>query len=296
MKRERSGVVMLLIMLLIFSATVGMLHSTPPTQQKKTDSTGELGSVSPDVAAQLLTPLMLSESVDKLVEAMVGIEINKLLPLAKKIIEVRQAVLTQDDLLKIIFGLVSHFSDQVDQFKLFDLIADHEVLQKGAPIVYVAAVSDYSQVIPVVIAWAKERANQPKIASAVNNAVYKAYEFAVTQNNLDALAQLHKQGAVIQPQQATDLLWKAVTGRKKPAIAQFLIKSAHANVNDVRKGRTPLIQATEHNNLDMVKALADAGADVNKLADDQVGTALQIAIGRSYTKIDEYLRSKGARE
>ncbi len=294
MKRERSGVVMLLIMLLIFSATLGMLHGG--TQQKRTDSTGELGTLSSENALEFLTPLIESKSVDTLVDAMANIPATKARDLAEKIIKTHQAALTRDDLLKMLFGLVLHYSAQPDQYKILDLVAQ-EPLRKGAPLLYVAAMSDYAQGTPVLIAWMNKNAHDPYIGELVGDPIFKAYAFGITQNNLDALSTMHKQAARLTSKQATDLLWKVVTaGKKNPAIAQFLVLVAGAQVDDVRQGKTPLTQAAQHKNLGMVKALVQSGADVNKVASDAVGTALEIAIGNGATAIEIYLREHGASE
>jgi len=301
MKRERSGVVILLMVLLIFSATVGMLHADKnaiPPNQKKTigTTTGELGDLSPEQAIAYLLPLTISRSIEKIVDAFIGVPAAKAKPILAHLIDVQQAALTRDDLVKLLFGIVAHYKAQADKFMVLDLIADHAVLQQGTPLLYTAAVSPYAKVVPVIMAWIKQRASLSQLSAMTANSEMRAFEYAVTHNAVAALNALHEHGVHIGAKQATDLLWKAVAAGKKADIARFLIAQEHATVNDVRGGYTPLMQAAKHNQLGLVKALVEAGSDVNKLADPAVGTALQIAIERGYTAVELYLRDKGARE
>lgn len=294
MKRERSGVCLLLGLLLCFSVSVGMLYGDKKKQEQEDGSSGDgLEALSLEQDMDILRPLLISHSIEKFVEAMKLTSSSRAYDILKLIVEMSN-ILTRDETIEIIYGVTSHYPDSKDvQFKLLDLILDHPHLQQGSPLIFVAAKSSFPHIIQLLLEWAENRSGRN--ADVLKDMKSRAMIYAVKHDDLPALQIMQKNGAALSPQLATDLLWAAILSKSSQELVQFLIKNG-AEITNKRSGFMPLIKAASLNNMPAVKALVQSGADVNAFVDVQIGSALQQALENGYTDIELYLRDKGARE
>jgi len=75
------------------------------------------------------------------------------------------------------------------------------------------------------------------------------------------------------------------------------LASAGANVQDADQyGRTLLIHAIDLNNIALVRALLQEGANPNAMLSPVTGTPLQHALEKRYINIELLLRQYGAKE
>lgn len=290
MKREKSGVHLLLGLLLLFSISVGMLYGDKKgyVELKPHDrSAGGLATVSVDRAVQELAPFIQSRSKEQIVDSLEDVPVAQALAIIKKLLDESQVLLTGSDLVAIIYGVMLYYPVDV-QYQFLDLIPAYPRLQGVEPLLFVAAHSSYPQAIPTIRAWSKKRLSDDGVARALT--------YAVEHDALDELRALHDNGITFTQGRATDLLWLAVNNNKSAVMVTYLINVAGAQVNSKKDGHTPLITAVEHNNMALVKTLVQLGAQVNMFVDPAVGTALQQAIHLGYTDIELYLRAHGARE
>ena len=86
-------------------------------------------------------------------------------------------------------------------------------------------------------------------------------------------------------------------GNLSPGMRVFvsILKKYGADVDDSKGNYTLVMQAALQDNGTLVKALAEAGADLNAVVDDATGTALQIAREKGYVTTEEILHKYGAK-
>ena len=340
MKQERSGISLLLGLLLVFSSLVGALHAQdasapqkqsdilstlplmPPaptfTVQKRTpeqEAQDQLESLLDLVpvgqALHTLLPSIQSESMESIIEHMKNISVEQ----AEKILSnmVNNSLLLPDDLLFIITGFAHNYPKPEDKNRIFSLMLNKELLQKGSPVLYVAADGKFAPVIPALQMWINTiKKERHPLASLLGSKNEQALLYAIKKHNAQALANMHNNGLAITPVKASELLWHAARDKDNLKIVDFLIKQG-ADVNYAHKGATPLIQAVRAKNVPLVEALVKTGVDVNKIVRPDVGSALQIIVAmqhgfqegkkkksgkdiKAMLKIEQLLRDHGARE
>lgn len=92
---------------------------------------------------------------------------------------------------------------------------------------------------------------------------------------------------------ATPPLTKAVWDNDIPGIQSALKKGADVNAKNGEWGKTALMEASQVGNIEVVKVLLDAGADVN-LKDEYDDTALLFSTWKCRTAVTQLLIDKGA--
>lgn len=154
------------------------------------------------------------------------------------------------------------------------------------PVLYEAMVFHARAVNPI----------QEWIKSTESNHIYnswlqKSLDKAVDQNNWHFFASLFLYGIKPTEQQVSDILRKVVREARDVRFVPILVQKLGADANySFDKKRTILIEAVENNDIDMVRALLQVGADQNIVLDATIGNAQQIAFERGYTAIDLLLR------
>jgi hypothetical protein len=310
MKRERSGISLLLGFLLGLSMLISFVHGKAATanQQKyqpgaqtsqaSQENRSGLATLSPEEIITAITPLAQSRSIEKLVEKLQGIPAS----LARSIIQglIHGELLPRNLLLQVIYGLSLQYPE-ADRSALLDMLFLVPQWDEGIPLLIVAAYSSYPQIIKSLIRWADTKIkNKAPQSQHLKRLLLNAFNYAVEHNKVRGLLVMRQQGVPIKPQQATRMLLQA----KDPLVARFFIEVG-ADVNSAKKGITPLIQAVRNGNIDLVKALIANKAAVNAVADPAVGSALQAATQMQkkdskdaprFIAIEEYLRKHGAKE
>jgi hypothetical protein len=311
MKNERSGVILLLGLLLLLSTVIGALHaSTPPTvATNKQEHNGNDQAVSTDHLMNLIQPLLISESVEKIVELLNNMPLTTQRTIIKRLD--KDTELSKNNLFQILFGLAVALPDNaVHQNALFDLMLDGSIAHTPTttPLFFLAAISSYPTIIPLLHAWAKRHAaDHAWLKTAINDALM----YAIQKNKPKALALLHKHGIPIDRPTATNLLWETVVQQKSPKIIRFL-SSLNPDVNYAKDGYTILMKAVGTGNYSLVKTLLDTypHLDTNKMLVPSIGTALQLVIdyevaatkknkkkkATAFINIEKLLRERGAQE
>jgi Ankyrin repeats (3 copies) len=293
MRQERSDGLFILTIILLFGVSVKLL----PTKDKKpsdakinpAEASAFFLNESPlDQAIIYLRPLIASHSAGTLAQALQNVNLERVIELADDIVD--KEALTHDQKLLFLFALTFNYQDNSKaQFRILDRIIKYDQLQKGTPILLIAAHSDdFRGVIPTVLRWAHNKKNEKQF-------IERALAGAIEENDVAALKTLVRYKMPITKEQASQSLFKVVQQNKDPALVPFFVEHG-ADVNSAYKKRIPLIYATENNNKALVEALLKAGAKPEMFVDPEVGTALQIAIEKRYADIDVLLRTYGARE
>lgn len=296
-------ITILLSSLLLFSSVVGIVYGGRKRDKPGLDAlstaldissdqgSNKLNDISAIDIAYYLNPLLISGSVEKIVETLKGLNEYKVVAVLREVFKRNKSPLDEQDAKELIIGLARNFTLQSDQDLVLHFLLERPAFTKGEPILLVAARGRYRDAIPLLSSWIGRMTNAPQLENGIMN----AYLFAINENQVEGMAELVHQKVPLTSQQATQLLREAVANRRDPRFVQ-LLKSVGADVNDVKDGVTLLIKAVRNNDTDMVRALLDGGANVNLLADDAVGTALQNAIILRHVPIELLLRERGARE
>lgn len=87
----------------------------------------------------------------------------------------------------------------------------------------------------------------------------------------------------------------AVGHRHSEVVRAWLDAGGNPDLPVNRHGLTPLMHAARAGNLEIVKLLVEAGADIN-LRDEEGGTALSIAGEEGNLEVYEYLRERASEE
>jgi ankyrin repeat protein len=276
---RQKDIILLLTILVTMSFGIGMLHG---------DLVNPESQISTNDILRSLSPQLIATDIAKVADAISNLAIDKQLEVLRAIVGNPKSPLNRNQKLHLIFKVVARSFDESGKTKLLFPIHQYPFLQKGkSPILYRAALNGNEKIIPVLL---------PVLKKINENEMIKGLEYAIKVDNPKALQAMFANGVSVVPREATDLLWNVVEDNKKAEFVPIL-KEQKAFLNSAKKGRTLLVAAAERNNLSLVKALVEAGADINRIANNEVGSALQIAARKGFTDIDLYLRvEKGARE
>lgn len=313
MKNSRSDLNRLLGGLLIFCVVTALFYtgsekkdSPNPSQAVEVVQSQTAPALSVDSLLQepslqeimhQLLPLLKARSIKKVVELLQDVPLKTAADFVLYVLRDSDLGLSAHQKVALLLGIAHNFqANEADQNKILDLIPQFIPLFKDSSLLYAAADNDYAPLMSRLLAWAK---NQPRGAldELIDMMVYKALFVAIKKNKIEPFNVIVQQKLTLAKQQANDLLWYVVSENKNPAFVQPLINMG-ADINSVRQGYSLLARAVAHENIDLVKAVAQANPkpNINALHDPSVGTALQIAISLGLSEIDAYLRSQGARE
>ncbi len=295
MKRERSGISLLLGSLLALSMLISAVYGSKPQGEHREESSA-LETVTVQEAYDMLLPLMQADSVSKIVASTQNVSPQKAHDLLE--LMVRNAVLSQQSMVEVIGGVALQYKDKDSHYKILDTLLISPSVHEGLPWPLIMAYSEYPESLKILIEWARERrARYPLLKRMIG----EAFDYAIKHNNVKGLHQLHAKGAPLSPLRASKMLIKAAE-HSMPEVAQFFIEHG-ADVNYVRHGSTPLIQAVKNLNNDMVTTLLHNKADANKMGSIEVGTPVQNALklqkepgkkGALAIEIETRLRAEGA--
>jgi hypothetical protein len=298
-KRKNAEIDMLLTGLLALSALIGGLHHLPlgaeqktvagktaaPVSELKKDAPAKeveenvLADAPVDEIFTDLQPLIISNSVEKMIKLLIGIPFKTVLMVLRKILDEKEENLDRDDRIEIIVGVADQYKKQEEQYGILDLIIDphYLYLRQGTPILVRAAHGDYPQIIPVIKAWYADRvAKQENHAQLCEELESRALAYAVENSQLDELKAMVSHGVTMDINRISELLVDAVKRRTGCKIIEFLLEHG-ADINHVVNGHTALIWAIKNNDLKAVQFLVQRGADVNKIGDNKIGNPRQVA-------------------
>ncbi len=303
MKQERSDIPILLTVLLLFSASIGLLHGGRKKKEVHTkhfemDATRKM---LPEQIFKYLKPFLFSHrKVEMLSNAINNFPENLIHELASMIIYDIRSPLTKDDKRELLFMLAcQHSTNKALQFKLFDLVVDSQVLDRHTPLLLDVAKSNCAAVLPILLAWTKHKKIKELIkwgggrntqASLIHDALYGA----IAENDLHILEMLNAYGVRIEPEQASNLLVRVIYDQKNIDFIPFLIKRG-ANVNIIGPDNyTLLSKAVFNNDIVAARILLESGANINATSDAE--SAMYIAKTYGLNSIEKLLQEYQARK
>jgi|GEM_PF-2793875 len=250
-----------------------------------------LDELSFETAYDSLQHLFASRSIVAIVSMMQGVSIERTLQIAQMMLSSKSIALTRNDRVVIMIGIAHNYQGNLKkQFQLLDLLRQFKKNKKDTPLLINAVHSEYSGLIPVILAWMKDK----KIDEVSIN---DAFTYAVEQGDITGFTKLIKYGVPMAAAQATTLLAIVIAKKKRSEFIPLLAELG-ADVEYVQQGYTLLMRAVMLHDKASVEALLKVGADknINKIISPSIGSALQLAIEKEYTDLDLLLREYGARE
>jgi hypothetical protein len=203
--------------------------------------------------------------------------------------------LSYDDKVKIIYGMVMYADSKKNvQYEWLDLFLKYPSLHLQTPVLLTLARSSYADAIGLLVAWGKDRQKNSAYNGILSQYAQHAFMSAIEDNDYAAVETLFSKKVRIDQSRASELLWYIVENNKNSRLISLLINHAQADVNYIHNGKTLLIAAVEKNNLTSVRALLDEGVVVDRVIDNEVDTALTIAMKHNYHGVEMLLREYGA--
>lgn len=246
-----------------------------------------------------LAPLIQSNSVDHVAEYIVNLPI----PFERKVELISQIVgndaysFTRDDDVQLILNVAQHYpADSKEQEQIFDIFLTFPPLLKESYPVLMAVNYHYDAVVLPLITWGHKRAQDEfELKQDLDDIKLRSVARAVEQEDGDALRSIHNLSRGIDRDQATSLVWEiAHTGNSSSMLK--VLNEVGADLNAVKEGKTPLIEAVIKRYRSVVQALLDAGVDIDKIVDPEIGSALQQSFEQRDVYIEQMLRQAGAKE
>lgn len=282
MRRKRSDISLLLMILVLFSASIGLLHGFKISLLSASDT--QPMSLSEQDMFDMIFPQLISGNVDK-----AALTLNQFAPPAQ--LKVIQKIIKGDgialnDEQKILFlgALASNARDVSYRSSLFGLLQSH--FQDKPVLAFL--IPQYPKIVGLLIEWVRNDRGKEK---EFKKWKYASIAYAVAQDDVSLLTDLYTQGLRLEPGEAGIVLDKVVLGKRNVEFVPLLVRKFGADVqfSDDRK-YTPLMKAVKTQNNDMVRALLAVGADPKHVQDPSIGSAVSIATTNGFHEMERILR------
>jgi hypothetical protein len=301
MEDRQSGIFRLFIIATFFCISIFFLNNNKKNSVTATHI--DICSIKADPAIHFsldrlyaeISSLFLSGNIDLIAKTIAHLKAVYALEIVKKMMQDDAIELSYDDKVHIVYGVIVHGCPQKKvQYDFLDILYEDSFLSYQTPLLLVLARSKYADIIPLFIAWGKDRQKLWQQRGLLTECAEAAFERAVEENDDNAVEMLFCKKVRISSVKASDILWHIVENQKKSTLIPLFINHAQANVNYTYDNKTLLVAAIERNNIDLVRVLLDKGAVVDRIIDMQENTALTIAMKNRYHAIEQLLREYGA--
>lgn len=282
MRKEQSDISLLLMILVLFSASIGLLHGFKISLLSASSETDRVSLSQQDIF-DLIFPQIISDNIDKAAVTLQQFDPDVQLKVIQKIMRGDGIALSDIQKIKLLGAVAAQADDAARKAELFAL------LQQYFPKMPVLAlmVVRYPQAVSSLIEWAKNE-DMKKIFNAWK---YASIAHALANDTVSLLTDLYTNGLRLTPQEASIVLDRVVKERRNVGFVPLLVRQFGAQTAHSDDGkRTPLIKAVEMKNPDMVRALIAVGADPHYMVDASFGSAIAIAEKNGLHEIEKILR------
>jgi hypothetical protein len=252
-------------------------------------------NISVQDAYDFLTPLLISRNVERIAFLVARFERSIYPELLEKILSLTNTNISALEKLEFLGYLLATCDEKDEFYELFDLLLlKKDDLQLDQ---FMSFVSDplYDKVLRTFIVWYDSQ-NEKKQKKIFDKIISPGIMKIIDDNQVKRFEWFLANSSFISSQAATILLDYVVDNKKQSGFILPLVAQTKANIdhqNDHNK--TLLIRAVEQDNLEIVRALLQNGANVSLIPSQEIGNALQNAIINGYVAIELLLRSYGAR-
>jgi hypothetical protein len=298
---RQAGIFRLLIIMTFFCISIFFLNNNKKNFITATHI--DICNVKADLAVnfsvdqtyQEMRTLFLMKDVEFITKALSQFKYNFARELIEKMIQDETIGLSCDEKVTVIYGMITRSCPKKNvQYEWLDLLLEYPLLHAQNPVLLTLARSRYADNIALFIAWGKDRQKASDRMGLLAHCATQAFKKAVEDNDYTAVETLFSKKVRITPSKASELLWYIVEAGKSSALISLLVNHAQANVNCIANGKTLLMVAVENNNIEIIRALLDRGAVVDRIIDGEKNTALMIATKKKYRSVEQLLREYGA--
>lgn len=251
-----------------------------------------------DQIKDALLPLIDSESVEMAAALLKGLPVKRAKEIADMVFADKAFRINMRDRRLFLCAVAANYKDKPEeQADFFEIMLKYPDLYEGEPLTFTLIANDYESAVPGVIRtlelWRK--AKKISLPKGIDDLVERGYTEVLKRNDAHVLGHMEEEGVELDPLMASKLLWRAAGFTKSTPDFVKLFKDKGADLNFNKDGYSPLMMAAASGNLPFVKALVEAGAPIDTIFSNEVGSALQQAVEKGFVAIELYLRSKGAR-
>ncbi len=282
MKRERSDISLLLIILVLFSASIGLLHGFKISLLSASSDQAERISLSEQDAFDMVSSFLSSDDMVGMAKTLQQFDPKTQSGFLQKILKGDGIVFTDTQKVRLLGSLAAFQDDVIKKAELFSRLSK----QFPQMPLFVLLIAEQPKLIASIKKWAKkenkkEIYNEWKKLSVIE---------AIKMNNVALLTDLYTNGVRMAPTEASVFLDRVVMQKKDVGFVPLLIGKFGANVHYSGDGkRTALMKAVETNNPDMVRVLIDEGANPHLILDPIVGSAVQLAAEKKLKDIEKII-------
>lgn len=292
MKQKGSDVLFLLSILGLLSISIGLLHggkmndqATKPVMAMLIDAIEDLSTKE---VRRLIDPLIFSHSIHSAAQALAPVPPVVLQDLMHELLA-KPNPLTRDEKFLLLILAAQHQKDKKDRFALYDMLLNYDELQKGQPILALAARIEDPSVLSSLFGWMAYQKRRGDYA-ALKNWVRLGLKYLVQDNDFAAFKRLFEQRIRLGGDFTAGLLVRAIQENKDPRFIPLIISKGVKPNFVLPNKRTFLMEAVIQNNQKIVEELLKLGADPNFIADPAVGSAIQLAYERGYVGLELLMR------
>ncbi len=281
MKQEKSDISLLLIILVLFSASIGLLHGFKISLVSA--SSGEMKRpLSLQDMLDLIFPHLFSDNMKKAAEGILQFDHDSQEKVLQHILHDKGRGLTDVQKIKLVGAFAAQQEDSARKAEMFGLLSSNF---PNDPI-FAFIVAEHPELIISMRKWAKKEHKK----EIFNKWKHRSIIHALMQNEVPLLTDLYTNGIRLTPKEASAILDRVVVEKRDIGFVPLLIRKFGANIHYSSDGkRTALIKAVETKNPDMVRVLIDEGADPDLKLDPIVGSALQVAAQNGLVEIEGIL-------
>ena len=299
MESKQQGIFRLLIIMIFFCLSIILLNKK---KDFSTETNIDMFNVKIDHCAhfsidhiyQEISTLFSCHNLNGVISFLTQFKQSFIYDLVEKMIMDQQSFLNSSEKITIVYAMVAHCNNKKNmQYDLLDLVLNDCIVNENSPLLYILAKSKYADLIPVFIAWGKDKQKNDHYKGLLALHAERAFTVAVYENDCDAVELLLSKKIRITKPIASCLLWNIIEHNKNPKLLSLLIRHAQADVNSTHNGKTLLVAAVEKNDIESVRILLEHGAVVDRIDRDNT-TALKLAIEHKYHTLAQLLKEYGA--
>lgn len=294
MHTKKSDFFRLLVILIVFTVSILLVNENKRSNALITSL--DVSHTTPDNIVHFafdhvyehMHSLLISRNISLIVQVISQCNVHYIYDLVEKIVTNHTLSLTNEEKIKIIFGVAAHCNGKKRLvYRLFDLLSLHPEIYTNAPVLLVLVRVKQFDILSTFVRWLDD--NQEKNEKRKDLAhwlMIHSLEVAVAENDCTATEIILSKKIRIEKDTASSLLWYAVEHNKDVLFVRLFVLRAHADVNYSLDGKhTLLIRAVENNNIEIVRALVEEGAHVDQVIDISVGSAISIAQKYGYKEV-----------
>ncbi len=282
MKQEKSDISLLLIILVLFSASIGLLHGFKISLVSASSGETKRPILSQQDMLDLIFPHLFSDNMKIAAEGIQQFDRDSQAKVVQHILHGEGLGLTDVQKIKLVGALAAQQEDSARKAEMFGLLS---INFPNVPI-FAFIIAEHPELIILMRKWAKKEHKKEVFNKWKNLSIIHALKM----NEVPLLTDLYTNGIRLTPKEASAVLDRVVVEKKNIEFVPLLIHKFGASIRHSSDGkRTALIKAVETNNPDMVRVLIDEGANPRLKFDPIVGSALQVAAQNGLEEIEGIL-------